>query len=298
MSAVRLEIGGSFAELAGTSDGYWQLFSGTQLTFPMRIQVTSVLGDTVIEPLPLNSPTDPPTQGMAQFPLHPELNQVGNAPKTLASPECGRFCSSAFVSSEAALPPVIGPTPVPTPAGGSVQYAQPQSSPSTCLRAVRPWEQCGGQGGTCANIQQCVDAEWNSTCCPSGYGCERVNAYWYQCNRNTPDTSSGCSAAIESAPNPDAYPIFVTDHDQCGGTSNCNQTTTTPSVPVCMDGQWANHTCNTGFQCARYDPHYWTCREVPGTIAQTSNGAIESAGPANETAVPQIESASYCVSIA
>lgn len=299
MAGVRLEIGGSFAELAGTSDGYWELFSGIQLAFPMRVQVTSVLGDTVIETLPLNSPTDAPTQGNAQFPLHPEINQVGNAPETLSVPECGSFCSSEFVRTEAALPPVVAPTPVATSINGSVQFPKPPAAASSCARAIRPWEQCGGQGGTCGNIQQCVDAQWNSTCCPSGYGCERVNAYWYQCSRNTPATSAaGCSAGIESEEDPDTVPIFVDDHVQCGGTSNCNQTSTTPSVPVCTDGQWANYTCNTGFKCARYDPNYWTCRELPAVVAQVGEGGIESAGPVNESAVAQIESASYCVSVA
>ena len=157
---------------------------------------------------------------------------------------------------------------------------QPPALPNaTCTSAVQPHSQCGGRGGVC---HQCVDRKWNGACCSTGFQCVRKNAWWYQCD---PEPTGG----IESA----GLPV-IDDYQGCGGLELAG-----------VDGPLTNATCSANFQCTRWDPHYWQCRDVPvfstsagsnstplefasgelvplptATPAPAPEGAIESAAPA------------------
>ncbi len=46
--------------------------------------------------------------------------------------------------------------------------------------SLRPYDQCGGQGGSCTS-SQCSDAYWPSSSCPLAYSCIRQSQWYWQC---------------------------------------------------------------------------------------------------------------------
>ena len=84
----------------------------------------------------------------------------------------------------------------------------------TC--ATAQWGQCGGL--SCPAGSGCADQAW--ACCPSGFGCSRGSAYYWQCLPNAP------SAQVPS-PSPAATPAATPSPTQ----SPAPVTTTAPKSP-------------------------------------------------------------------
>jgi len=253
VASVLIYQNGNAVVMTPTSDNYWVLFSVVPIVFPFAVTVTSVLGHSVNDTVPLASPAaGTPRSGSAQLPLSPQYAVAGNA----ASPVVGNAAQAApasppMLSAQAALPPA------PSFAG--------------CRLGVQPYSQCGGRGGVCQGAQ-CADKRWPGACCSSGYNCVRASEWYYQCVRQV--TSASAQAATGD--------VVVPDYSQCGGTAAC------PDSKLCRDGPWVGYVCTSGFQCARWDQHTWTCRELPAVVTYNAT-KTESAGPP-----VTLNQASYC----
>lgn len=243
--------------MQSTGDNAWLLFSGAPVAFPADVMVTSVLGDVVRDTIPTSNIQGPPVQGSAQFPHHPELECVGGAPNTTAQPTCGDFCSSPYVEK-----------PQPVAPGGATESVLTLPNITTlmntsCQQSVPANGICGGVEADCVD---CVDAPWPGACCSSGYSCDRKSADVWSCTE-IPHTM---------------LPNNIAPYDQCGGTSNCANTTGAAQVtglPRCVDGPWADYECTSDFTCARYGSSYWRCDTVPARFPTVSGAQAQSATP-------------------
>lgn len=240
-----------------TADNAWLLFSGVPLAFPADVQLTSVLGDVVSDTIPTSELSGPPVEGHAQFPHHSELECVGGSPNITTPPTCGDFCSSPYIEQ---------PQPV-APSSG-VESALELANVTTlmnnsCTSSVPEDGQCGGNQGGCVD---CVDSPWPGSCCTSGYSCDRKDSSFW-----------GCTLV----PSP-RLPYNIEPFAQCGGFSNCANTTGAAKVtglPMCMDGAWKDYQCTSGFTCARYGARYWRCDTVPAHFPTFSGAQAQSATP-------------------
>jgi len=246
-----------FAVMQPTADNAWLLFSGTPVTFPAQVILTSVLGDVVNDTISTTNLQGPPVQGAAQFPHHAELECVGASPNTTTPPSCGDFCSSPYTEH---------PQPV-APSSG-VESALTLTNVTTlmdnnCTSSVPADDQCGGNGGGCVD---CIDDPWPGACCTSGYSCDRKDSSFWACTL----------IPTEQLPN------NIEPYNQCGGLSNCANSTGMAKVtglPMCIDGAWNGYECTSGFTCARYASRFWRCDSVPNHFPTFSGGAAQSAQP-------------------
>ena len=259
VAAVSLRTQGesSFAGLQSTNDNAWLLFSGTPVTFPADVMLTSVLGDVIMDTIPTSNLQGPPVQGSAQFPHHAELECVGASPNITAQPTCGDFCSSPYQEM---------PQPVQPAAATESVLSLPNITTltnSSCEQSVPANGICGGTEADCID---CVDAEWPGSCCTSGYSCDRKTAGVWSC------TEIPFSL----------LPVNIPPYQQCGGRASCANTTAAARVtglPKCVDAPWDGYECTSGFTCARYGQSFWRCETVPSHFPVFSGARTESASP-------------------
>lgn len=243
--------------MQSTNDNRWLLFSGIPLTFPADVLVTSVLGDVINDTIATTNIQGPPVEGHSQFPHHPELECVGGSPNTTVQPTCGDYCSSPYQAM---------PQPVPPAAATESSLVLPNITTlynSSCTQSIPPYGVCGGVEADCVD---CVDGEWPGACCTSGYSCDRKSADVWSCTA-IPFTM---------------LPNNVAPFDQCGGTSNCVNSTGAAQVtglPMCADAPWAEYQCTSNFTCARYGSSYWRCDTVPAKFPTISGAEAQSATP-------------------
>lgn len=103
------------------------------------------------------------------------------------------------------------------------------------------WKQCGGSTN-CPSSVPCGDNAWNVTVCPEGFGCKRLDAFYWQCK-------PGSKTAVKPGSNNSR---LLGPYAQCGGTNGpC------PSPP-CRDVKWGE--CQSGFVCDRYSAFFWSCK--------------------------------------
>ncbi|KAL3137406.1 hypothetical protein ABBQ32_006928 [Trebouxia sp. C0010 RCD-2024] len=167
----------------------------------------------------------------------------------------------------------------------------------TC--STPPWGQCGGQ--SCPGGVDCHDAAY--ACCPSGFGCSRSSAYYWQCLPNAPvvavpSPSSTPAATPPRTPSPTLAapvpvpvittspvptpsstpsnrlcPTTISAFAQCGGRSSCG------SGVNCNDALWySSGCCADGFTCSRGNEYFWQC--VPGTPSNTPSSSPPPPPPA------------------
>ncbi|RYF08647.1 MAG: hypothetical protein EOO40_07745, partial [Deltaproteobacteria bacterium] len=185
---------GDYAVMQPTRDNAWLLFSGTPVSFPASLSITSVLGDTVMDNVSTTNIQGPPVQGFAQFPHHHELECVGGSPLRTQPPTCGQFCSSPYTSQ-----------PQPVPPSAASESALELTNVTTllnnnCTQSIPEDGQCGGD--------PLMDAPWPGACCTSGYSCDRKDSSFWACTE---------------IPSP-RLPNNIEPYDQCGGSSNCVST--------------------------------------------------------------------------
>lgn len=97
----------------------------------------------------------------------------------------------------------------------------------TC--ATAQWGQCGGL--SCPGGSGCADQAW--ACCPSGFGCSRGSAYYWQCLPNAP------SAQVPSpSPSPAATPAAT--QSPAPVTTTAPKSPPPPPVPVTTTTPVAN----------------------------------------------------------
>ena len=253
--AIRPQGDSSYATMQPTQDNAWLLFSGVPVIFPADVIVTSVLGDSVNDTIMTTNLQGPPVAGSAQFPHHAELECVGGSPNRTIEPPCGDFCSSPYQEQPQPVAPSAGTESALTLTNVTT------STTSNCTSSIPEDAQCGGTQGSCL---QCTDSPWAGACCTSGYSCDRKDAAFW-----------GCTLI----PSPQ-LPYNIEPYDQCGGVSQCANTTGSSKVtglPLCKDGPWAGYQCTSGFTCARYGTRYWRCDTVPSHFPTFSGGSTESA---------------------
>lgn len=280
VQSVSLSIGGAYASMKRTIDNYFVLFSGNPVTFPADVQVTSILGDTVTDTINAASPQSPPVTGSGQFPASSTLPSVGQVSSEAAQ-------RPLAVSPTLSPPTTSGPlsgqnasTPPPPPSAASVIASAANvivpNQNSNCSFSINNYQQCGGQGGNCRS-RGCTDSTWEGGCCSTGYACDRINAFWWQCNRKS-------TAGVEAA----SGVVAIGDYEQCGGLTP-GDTTTFDVTPI--DGQWANTTCSSSFVCVRWDAQFYQCSDFPYISANVANGTAPSSDTASTNGT-QIEGAS------
>lgn len=278
VQSVSLSIGGAYALMKRTIDNYFVLFSGSPVTFPASVQVTSILGDTVTDTINAASPESPPVTGAAQFPVSSSLPAVGQVSSEAAQQPLATKSPASSPTSPASNKntPVLPPPPSAASVIASAANVAVPNQNLNCSFSVNNYQQCGGQGGNCRS-RGCIDSSWQGACCSTGYACDRINAWWWQCDRIR-------SGGVEAA----SGVVSIGDYEQCGGLVPGNSTTFDVS-PV--DGQWANTTCSSSFVCVRFDAHFYQCSDFPYISANVANGTVPSSSttPQNST---QIEGAS------
>ena len=221
VASVNMQLSdNTFAPMARTQDGAWTL-SSPDLVFPAGVQVTSVLGDTVLDSVATS--TDSITAlitGSAQFPLNVAVPSVPEGSINTESAPGGTAEAKAPSPTEA-LTPNTAPSAAEAPAGCAI---------------ISTYSQCGGlSGGT-------ADAPFVGSCCATGSTCLRQNAYYWQC---LPPSSQ------RSAPQPAVSFQILDPYSLCGGV---DQVTSTAS-----DAPYNNTACLEGFTCTRHSPVAWTC---------------------------------------
>ncbi|KAK9811457.1 hypothetical protein WJX72_004232 [[Myrmecia] bisecta] len=172
------------------------------------------------------------------------------------------------------------------------KYPRPQNlTDNPCYLGTGEFDQCGGLGADCAAVGQCVDAQWEGACCPTGLRCERQQRFYWQClapsavssPRNLLETASTKAIVpLVQQPGPvtcvDPVALPVIDEeldigDQCGGRIGpCTFDTTSldSTVPICTDGPWkAEGSCPFGSMCTRVDAELWECLELPSEVVET-----------------------------
>ncbi|KAG2487555.1 hypothetical protein HYH03_013834 [Edaphochlamys debaryana] len=82
--------------------------------------------------------------------------------------------------------------------GHTLHLGWPNGAP-TVLGA---WEQCGGRGGRCGPGARgaCTDAAWSGLSCPSGYTCQRDNAWWWACKPGASSSGRVVGGSSQLAP--------------------------------------------------------------------------------------------------
>lgn len=254
VKSMQISLGGSFATMTRTLDNYFQLISGVPVKLPATVSLTSILGDTVTDVIPASDYTSSsPITGSSQFPSKAGVQTVsGTQPPAT---EAASQTTNVVLPATSAIPGLVT-----APAG-------------SCAAPIAKYSQCGGQGGACSTAV-CVDAKWPGACCSSGYDCNRINSWWWQCERSASSTS------VEAA----TGSTQIRDYGQCGGTSGVSNNV--PTGTTLLDGPWANTTCSAGFFCVRYDPHFYQCADFPyisnknsgPTAGAPSSGSVESVG--------------------
>jgi hypothetical protein len=115
----------------------------------------------------------------------------------------------------------------------------PKKTPSTCSTQVPTYGQCGGISGPgCGSPtgQACSDAPWPTACCGAGSSCNRLNEWYWQCQRDADCGKNGQKNA--------AGQTLVADWGQCGGQSAC------PAGTDCGGGgPWPSVVCCPGAVC-------------------------------------------------
>ena len=268
VQSVDIQLGQDFAAMVRTTDNYFQISSGTPLSFPAVVRVTSVLGDQVIDTVPATSVTGPPVQGSKQFPFHPELDQVVVvSTESVSNKKSPPNATAAVIKSS-------------TMATYSVPPAQTTNSTSntTCTIPVAPYTFCGGKGSICQNYGVCADAQVPGTCCSTGFTCKRLQQWFWMCDR-VPSAGTESSNGLTQ----------ILDYSGCGGLTVDN--TTAPAGVSARDGPWINTVCSDDFQCVRQDRNFWQCLPLPVVVpsalspnrTSSSNGStqIESSGPSD-----------------
>lgn len=84
---MAVEVDGIYQILTPTQDNAFVLSDGGPFAFPLKVQLTSILGDTIDDVLA----TGPigVTQGAAQYPLNSTMDQVNTTPSAGASVQSG-----------------------------------------------------------------------------------------------------------------------------------------------------------------------------------------------------------------
>ena len=232
VAAVEMQLSdNTFAPMTRTQDGAWTL-SSPNLVFPAGVQVTSVLGDTVLDTVA--TATDSTTSlinGTAQFPLNGAVPSVPQGSiNTESAPESAAEAESP--SSAAVLAPSTAPGAAQAPSN-----SHNTSEPGSGCAIVSTYSQCGGMSGGTA------DAPFVGSCCATGTTCVRQNAYYWQC---LPPSSSQ-----SSAPQPSTTVQILNPYALCGGV---NQVTA-----QVLDSPFNNTACLEGFTCTRHSLLAWTC---------------------------------------
>ncbi len=134
--------------------------------------------------------------------------------------------------------------------------------------ALRLYDQCGGEGGSCKQAGACVDAPYPGKACPAGASCQKQNNWYYQCLPAGSTPSATPSATPTPTPTPSATPSATTPAasspspsaqliklwDQCGGEGgNCKD------VGTCVNGPYPGRSCPSGSSCLKQSNWYYQC---------------------------------------
>ena len=222
VAAVQMQLSDStFAPMTRTQDGAWTL-SAPNLVFPAGVQVTSVLGDTVLDKVDTTTvATTALINGSSQFPLNGAVPTVPQGSiNTESAPE-----SEAEAEAPAPVEALLAPSTAPSAA----------EAPGQECAKLATYSQCGGvSGGT-------ADAPFVGACCPSGTTCVRQNAYYWQC---LPPSQT-------LAPQPSQAVRVLDPYSLCGGLDHLTGDS--------LDAPYNNTACLEGFTCTRHSPVAWTC---------------------------------------
>ncbi|KAL0040971.1 hypothetical protein WJX77_000594 [Trebouxia sp. C0004] len=136
---------------------------------------------------------------------------------------------------------------------------------------------CSAEWGICGGLQCLPGSSDNPlVCCPSGFGCARNSANYWQCLPGAPAVAVYVAPASPppspprspppppSPPSPTPPPTVPTaaaencsvplgHWAQCGGKSNCYPEMT------CTDNPWPNGCCDTDYSCSRASEWFWQC---------------------------------------
>ncbi|KAL0030559.1 hypothetical protein WJX79_004638 [Trebouxia sp. C0005] len=139
---------------------------------------------------------------------------------------------------------------------------------------------CSAEWGICGGLKCSAGSSDNPLlCCPSGFGCARNSANYWQCQPGTPAVavyvaptspppspppplpSPPPAPSPPSPPPPPPVPTAAADNcsvplgnwAQCGGKSNCYPEMT------CTDNPWSHGCCDTDYTCSRASEWFWQC---------------------------------------
>lgn len=130
-----------------------------------------------------------------------------------------------------------------------------------------PWGQCGG-ANNCPKASVCADAPWSGvTSCPAGFGCVRLDAFFWQCQAGATSTAVPAAAGAsqqqgqqqgqsqQQQQGQQQSQMAALGSSKVGPYAQCGGRNGPCSSPPCNDVAWAE--CPVGFSCNRDNEYFW-----------------------------------------
>ncbi|KAL3144188.1 hypothetical protein ABBQ32_003969 [Trebouxia sp. C0010 RCD-2024] len=234
LKSVEYNIDGQWWSATRSVNNQWPYHREVgDFSFPMPIRVTSVAGQVLEDIVPSSSGG----WGKKQF----TETGIDTSKQTLSN-----YFSTTGPDGTAALD---GAKPT-----GNTDASSPSSTSSSSSSASSSSQSSSSSSDGSSSQSSSSDSSSGNTASSPASSPDTADV---KLESPVTDSITIQSPGNEIVPNPLPYvkPYTVVNYGQCGGTSEyCNK------VNNCVDAVWTGASCNSGWQCNRYDESWWQCQ--------------------------------------